>query len=383
MSAERFETPPSLLENEFFLQFSAADRDELFNHGQLLQFSPGEMILEAGKQNSTLFFLNTGVLSVIRNGTEDLQEVEITKLNPNAVFGEMSVLRGVAVSATIIAHTSANIFAICVDQIRNEKLIQAIKIGLGGLLVDRLEKTNQDVQLRNERELKLLEIQNSAARFLVSNFIVLSVYIISLPLAELLAKIAPTDSFVSLFFITTFVTVAIFFLRGEKGRFNEYGIRSAQWLDQIKIGAIWSIPPILIYIVCKWVYLYLHPSQGSLFDFSASVAPDKNRLLIVTALCAMYFIFSFAQEIVRCVVQKATEIYQRRSSKHAALIALFVANIMFASTHAHLGAIFPLIAFIAGLYWGSLYISRGSYLSCSICHGLMGSVAIFIVGVPY
>ena len=383
MNAEQFEATSPFLENEFFLQFSTADRDELLKYGQLLQFSPGELVLEAGNQNSTLFFLNTGVLSVIRSSTENLQEVEITKLNPSAVFGEMSVLRGVAVSATIKAETNANIFAIRVDQIRDEKLIQAVKIGLGGLLVDRLEKTNQDVQLRNERELKLLEIQNSAARFLVSNFIVLSIYIISLPIAELLAKIAPTDSFVSLFFITTFVAVAIFFLRGEKGRFNEYGIRSAQWLDQIKVGAIWSIPPILIYIVCKWVYLYLHPSQGSLFDFSASVAPDKSRILIVTALFAMYFIFSFAQEIVRCVVQKATEIYQRRSSKHAALIALFVANLMFASTHAHLGAIFPLIAFIAGLYWGSLYISRGSYLSCSICHGLMGSVCIFIVGVPY
>ena len=328
-------------------------------------------------------FLDTGVLSVIRQGAQDLQEVEIAKLQPGAVFGEMSVLRGVVVSATIKAHSAANIFAIHVDQIGNEKVLQAVKVALGCILVDRLEKTNQDVQLRNERELKLLEIQNSAARFLVSNFIVLSIYIISLPIAVLLAKIAPTDSLVSLFFITTFVTVAIFFLRGEKGRFKEYGIRYSQSLEQIKVGAIWSILPILLYIACKWAYLYLNPSQGNLFDFSASVAPDQSRLAIVSALCAMYFVFSFAQEIVRCVVQKATEIYQRRSSKHAVLIALLVANLMFASTHAHLGAIFPFIAFVAGIYWGSLYISRGSYLSCAICHGLMGSVIIFLVGVPY
>ena len=383
MNNERISINPNFLNHEFFQKFTDSEKAELLDKCRAVKFSPGEVVLQEGTNNSSLFYLDAGVLSVTKKGTDDLQEVEITTLNTGAFFGEMSVLRGVPVSATIKAHDDVSLFVINLDHIENENVIQAVKLALGGILVNRLESTNQDVQIRNERELRLLEIQNSAARFLVANFIVLSIYIISLPMADWFSKVLPTDSLVSLFFIVTFAMVTLFFLRGEKGRFTEYGISKSHAMSQIKTGVIWSIAPILIYIAFKMFYLNSLHSDESIFDLSAVVAPDSNRLMIVVGLSAMYFIFSFAQEIVRCVVQKATEIYQRRSSKHAPLIALFVSNLVFAATHSHLGPIFPLIAFIAGMYWGTLYIIRGSYLSCAVCHGLMGSVIIFVVGVPY
>lgn len=383
MTNQSISFSPGFLKNEFFQQFTESEKDELLSITKEVKFSPGESVLHQGAINSCLFFLEDGILSVTRSGSNNLQEVEITNLNAGAFFGEMSVLRGVPVSATIKAHDAVHLFIINIEDIKNAKVLQAVKVALGGILVDRLEKTNQDVQLRNDRELRLLEIQNSAARFLVSNFILLSIYIISLPMSVWLAKILPTDSLVSLFFIVTFMLVAVFFLREEKERFVEYGVSFSNSIGQMKTGVIWSIVPILIYLACKALYLNNKHLDAQLFDFSSDVAPNSNRLMVVLGLIVMYFVFSFAQEIVRCVIQKATEIYQRRSSRRAPLIALFVANILFAATHAHLGPIFPLIAFIAGLYWGILYITHGSYLSCAICHGLMGAIIIFVIGVPY
>lgn len=383
MNNERNSINPNFLNHEFFQKFTDSEKEELLEKCRAVKFSPGETVLKEGDNNSCLFFLDEGLLSVTRKGTTDLQEVEITTLNTGAFFGEMSVLRGSPVSATIKAHDDVNLLIINLDHIENDKVIQTVKLALGDILVDRLEKTNQDVQIRNERELKLLDIQSSAARFLIANFIVLSIYIISLPMADWFTKVLPTDSLVSLFFIVAFSIVTLLFLRGEQGRFQEYGINLNFVTSQIKTGVIWSIPPILLYVVVKMFYLSSTNSEKELFDFSSAVAPDTSRFIVVAALCVMYLVFSFSQEIVRCVVQKATEIYERRSSKHAPLIALFVANIMFAATHAHLGPIFPIIAFIAGMYWGTLYIIRGSYISCVVCHGLMGSVIIFVVGVPY
>lgn len=383
MNNERIGISPVFLNNEFFQKFTDSEKEELLDKCRAVSFSPGQVVLREGANNSSLFYLDAGILSVTKKGTDDLQGVEITTLNAGAFFGEMSVLGGVPVSATIKAYNAVRLFIINLDHIDNEKVLQAVKLALGSILVDRLESTNQDVQIRNERELKLLEIQNSAARFLVANFIVLSVYIISLPMANWFAKVLPTDSLVSLFFILTFAMVTLFFLRGEKGRFTEYGISKIHAMSQVKTGVFWSIPPIVIYIAFKMFYLSGSHSSEKIFDLSAVVAPNRNRLMIVVGLSAMYFIFSFAQETVRCVVQKATEIYQRRSSKHAPIIALFVSNLVFAATHSHLGPTFPMIAFIAGIYWGTLYIIRGSYLSCAVCHGLMGSVIIFVVGVPY
>ena len=383
MNNERNSINPNFLNHEFFQKFTDSEKEELLEKCRAVKFSPGETVLKEGDNNSCLFFLDEGLLSVTRKGTTDLQEVEITTLNTGAFFGEMSVLRGSPVSATIKAHDDVNLLIINLDHIENDKVIQTVKLALGDILVDRLEKTNQDVQIRNERELKLLDIQSSAARFLIANFIVLSIYIISLPMADWFTKVLPTDSLVSLFFIVAFSIVTLLFLRGEQGRFQEYGINLNFVTSQIKTGVIWSIPPILLYVVVKMFYLSSTNSEKELFDFSSAVAPDTSRFIVVAALCVMYLVFSFSQEIVRCVVQKATEIYERGSSKHAPLIALFVANIMFAATHAHLGPIFPIIAFIAGMYWGTLYIIRGSYISCVVCHGLMGSVIIFVVGVPY
>ena len=383
MNNERISINPNFLNHEFFQKFTDSEKAELLDKCRAVKFSPGEVVLQEGTNNSSLFYLDAGVLSVTKKGTDDLQEVEITTLNTGAFFGEMSVLRGVPVSATIKAHDDVNLFIINLDHIENENVIQAVKLALGDILVYRLEKTNQDVQMRNERELRLLDIQSSAARFLIANFIVLSLYIISLPMADWFTKVLPTDSLVSLFFIVIFSIVTLFFLRGERGRFAEYGISLNHVTSQIKTGVIWGIPPILLYIAIKMFYLNSSNLEEELFDFSSAVAPDTSRFIIVAGLSVMYLVFSFAQEIVRCVVQKATEIYERGSSKHAPLIALFVANIMFAATHSHLGPIFPIIAFIAGMYWGTLYIIRGSYISCVVCHGLMGSVIIFVVGVPY
>jgi CRP-like cAMP-binding protein len=74
-------------------------------HGQPLKtLAPGETLTTAGAQSGELYVLESGKLSVIREG------VEIATIKePGALIGEMSVLLGIDHSATVKAEGPASV----------------------------------------------------------------------------------------------------------------------------------------------------------------------------------------------------------------------------------------------------------------------------------
>lgn len=74
-------------------------------HGQPLKLlAPGDVLTTAGEQSGELYILESGKLSVIREG------VEIATIKePGALIGEMSVLLGIDHSATVKAVTASGV----------------------------------------------------------------------------------------------------------------------------------------------------------------------------------------------------------------------------------------------------------------------------------
>ena len=61
-------------------------------------------------------------------------------------------------------------------------------------------------------------------------------------------------------------------------------------------------------------------------------------------------------------------------------LAIWLANLSFAMTHAHLALYFIPVVIIPGLFWGWLYARQRSLVGVSVSHVLVGVWGIFIVG---
>jgi membrane protease YdiL (CAAX protease family) len=63
-------------------------------------------------------------------------------------------------------------------------------------------------------------------------------------------------------------------------------------------------------------------------------------------------------------------------------VSIFVADVVFTSMHMHLGGLFAVQAFVAGMFFGYAFWRERSYLAVAVAHATVGVWAVFVVGVP-
>jgi CRP-like cAMP-binding protein len=347
------------------------------------ELASGEKLLRQGQANDDLFIIESGSLVVTREVDGGQADAGIATLGPSEFVGDMSVLRGVPANANVIASGPASVRVISGARLKEHPdLFAHLRAALGLAGLDRLDRATKDIQARHERELKALAIQVSATRFIVANFVAVSIYMLSLPIAQHYVSILPVDSIVSLAFIITFFLIALHFIRGEGERIRQYGITLNGWRDQLRQGAVWALPVLVLLLGAKTVLVMTSGRELHVFDLMRFVTGERISVPLVAGLCAAYLTFSFAQELVRCAIQKALEIYFSAGGRSRPLYAALVTSLIFAATHSHLGISFAAVALVASLYWSAVYRASGSYLAVSFNHGLIGAFAIFIVGAP-
>ena len=356
-------------------------REQLMALAKVRELAPGERLLRQGQENADLFIVAQGALVVTREGTDENPAAVVATLGFAEIVGDMSVLRGARVSAHVDAAGPATVRVLSGAVLAaHPDLFAHLRASLGIAGLERLDTATRDIQARHARELHALEIQISATRFIVANFIALSFYMLSLPASYYYASILPVDSIVSLVFIVTFFAVAVRFLRSEGGRFKEYGITLIDWPGQLLRGFVWALPVLLLVVIAKAVFI--SGREAHLFDLMRSLTGEEISVPIVAGLTLAYTLLAFAQETVRCTMQKALEIFYSAGGKPAPMRAIGLTALAFSATHSHLGLVFAGVAGVGALYWAVVYRATGSYLAVSFNHGIIGAFAIFIVGAP-
>lgn len=76
--------------------------DLLMNHSRVIEFRPGEIILEKGQTDSWLYFLLKGQL-VVSVGDSGVAEANVNYITPGEVFGDLAVLFNHQRTATVRA----------------------------------------------------------------------------------------------------------------------------------------------------------------------------------------------------------------------------------------------------------------------------------------
>lgn len=219
--------------------------------------------------------------------------------------------------------------------------------------------------------------------FFPRTLVFLGIYLLCLPFFDSVRTSLPSDSIISIFFIVLFTLSVWSILKADGTPLSEFGITAKGWPRQVLHGMAWSAPVMLAALALKALHVSLHPDELELFEPERVLRRIAEGTWVHWALIAgMYAVFSFAQEFVRCVTQRSIALHYEEIGRPDRWKSIFITATIFCATHVHLGGWFPVLAFLPGLFWGTMYQRERSYLCVAVSHAAIGLWVLFILGVP-
>jgi potassium-dependent mechanosensitive channel len=114
---EDAKSPLALIkEVDIFETFNPEEMADLANKIIPLEYQPGEMIVKAGDQKSTMYVISEGVVNIqvpLENGSF----LEVARLGAGNFFGEMSMLTGAVRTANVVADSFTVVFEISKEDV--------------------------------------------------------------------------------------------------------------------------------------------------------------------------------------------------------------------------------------------------------------------------
>lgn len=350
----------------------------------------GERLVREGEANDALYLIESGSVGIWRAEDDARHRLHLATLGPGDSFGEMSALKGEAASATLVAETPTTLRRFTLADLPTaDGLRERVALNLARTVVDRLSSTNDAVLSRHMERIETMQVQLSISVFLTKTLVGLALYIFLLPLVQVVKPWLPSDSLISFFFIITYLVISVLIVRQSALAPREYGVTLEGWPRAVGRALMLTLPVMVLVLAMKYALMLAHPGQYELFEPWRAMAtpegrkPEGDLSLLWLGLTVTYLILSFAQEFIRCAIQGSLAIFYRVTGVSDAWKSILVANVVFAALHTHLSNVFALIVFIPGLFWGWLYHREHSFIGVAVSHGLLGTWAVFVVGVPY
>ena len=225
-------TELSFLENvPIFADLEEPDLKKIEKLGLRKKYKKGNIVVLEKEMGAALFVIISGKVKIVRTD-EDGREVILSIFGPGEFFGEMSLLDGLARSASVVALTKAELFMIHRrDFLKLVNEHPQVAISLLGELTTRLRKA--------DTQIKSLSLKDASGR--VANVIIMladdigvfrkgKVEIDDLPLQQDMASMAGTSRETVSRMLHQFIREGHLQLEGNKLTMNDYEEFRKQYL---------------------------------------------------------------------------------------------------------------------------------------------------------
>ena len=222
----------SFLENvPIFADLEEPDLKKIEKLGLRKKYKKGNIVVLEKEMGAALFVIISGKVKIVRTD-EDGREVILSIFGPGEFFGEMSLLDGLARSASVVALTKAELFMIHRrDFLKLVNEHPQVAISLLGELTTRLRKA--------DTQIKSLSLKDASGR--VANVIIMladdigvfrkgKVEIDDLPLQQDMANMAGTSRETVSRMLHQFIREGHLQLEGNKLTMNDYEEFRKQYL---------------------------------------------------------------------------------------------------------------------------------------------------------
>ncbi len=109
--------------NRIFRHLSAAEEARILGEAESRRAAPGETIVREGEPRTGIFVIRSGAVRVEKDSAGF--PLEISRLGPGEIFGEMSFVEGSQASASVVAEDDQPVEVVRIAQEQVEPLLEA------------------------------------------------------------------------------------------------------------------------------------------------------------------------------------------------------------------------------------------------------------------
>lgn len=346
----------------------------------------GEVLVTEGAVDPYLYIIRRGHVRIVKNTSRGEGMHTLSVLGAGETIGEMKLAAPGAASATVVAMDPVDVVCVDIKRLRTEPddhgLREALLSNIACILSTRLRGTSAKTVDAMEAEIQQGRLRESAGRFIVYLFTIMSAFAFVLAGLNALGPHRPPQMLLSAFMIFgTAVPVAVL-LRRSPYAAAAYGLTLHRGGRVVRDAVLYTLPVLGILTLVKVAWIASDPGHSgtSLFQ-PAAILQGHVSLGSWLAAVTAYSVLSALQEFfVRSGLQGSMRLFDARTDITINWRVIVITNLMFASGHAYLGLRFMLAAFIPGLFWGWLFERQRSLLGVAVSHAMVGIWALFVLG---
>lgn len=345
----------------------------------------GDYLLKEGDAAHEIFILEHGSVEIQVTDEGSRTAHTVATLGAGECLGEVALLDDGPRSASARALGDVQVAVVPldalsrlgIDDLSTETLM---KINLGRNIAQRIRSTNDATVKSLQAQLEEVEKRAELGSFMSKVLIGATLYTFALSLIKSFDEYVSDTTFVTVPILIVFASALAYMIKQSSYPLSTYGLTLKDWKRGVITGIVFSIPLIIFQVIVKWGLLQSLPAlEGQpVFDFyqSKNVSPT----MMVVALIA-YALFTPVQEfVVRSGLQSSFQLFL--TGKHKTWLSIFLATLLFSSTHLHVSFILAILVFPVGLYWGWLYSRSPSIVAVSVSHIIVGVIGLFVIGFP-
>ena len=373
------------LRRSLFEYLPEAKLRELLDFSSVRQVSPELILIQEGEKPEHLHMIVRGEVEVLGRGKDDDALHTIRTLGDGETVGEPSLIEPTPALATIRVVHPSTVLSIPIATLRErmeaDPVFAQLYRSLAKQLTDRLRHTSATTIESIERELNHAQTRVSMGMLLMTLVLMLSLFTYLLELMAVAQEMTGNTLIATIPVAVISLIAAVINMRVFRFPLSFYGLTLKNWRRATFEGVLFSVPFLALALLGKWLLItYVAGFEDmELLHFGERWRDDS--LLDILVRTVLYVGVSVAAQefIARGAIQGCLQ--QFLLGPYRVHLAILCASLIFSVTHVFISAIFGVLTFVLGCFWGWLYYRHKTLIGAYVSHVLIGLWGLEIMGI--
>lgn len=382
--------PKNIKTGTLFRNLTQEELDYLDSLAHEIHVNVGMTIVHEGEQPLYLYVVKSGAVEVIKTDPDSHSTYQLSVLRDGDMFGEVALLDQNPRSASVRAIEPSVLLAYPLydmQKLIEEKplLYTTLLKNLGAHLSTSLRTTNEMTVLALREELALTKSRIATGRFLVYNYLVWSLYTLTMSFANKVAHHVSDTAILNFPMMVFYVLCTYVMMRYSGYPLSYYGLTLKNWRPAVIESLIWSFLFMVGLTLVKYILIKTIPSldDATLIDLRAGLNSPKlghGNYWLFLLILLLYALHAPLQEIVfRGAIQSTLQNFL--VGKYRIFLSIITTTSLFCVAHIYLSFNTVLIVLLPSLLWGVLYARQKTLMGVFVSHILIGWYGFFVINI--
>lgn len=375
-------------QSSLFSSLTTKQLEKLISVSRVQNYVANQIITRENERAKEFFFVLEGEVEVIKTDDFAVQH-RIAKIVVGEPIGELAMLTDSTYSATTKATEDSVLAVFPIERIKAgnkwKDIYDVLSHKLVNTLSNRLLRTSQIATESLSPEHQNMLARITYAKYFIDFIFFFCIYLLSMQYLFHLERMLWIGFFST--FIVSFLMMTFMFILMLRSRYplSEFGITSKGWFKRTCKAVVYTIPVMLVIVICKWLYFWIYLRTNApifLFrDCFSSHNYSPRELGYYISLISYVMICLMQEIVIRCGLQTSLQRFFEGNRQYGTLYAILLSNLVFITTQMHKGVFLAIISFVPGLFLGWLFHKQRSIVSVSVAHIMVGIWGLYLVGI--